>query len=321
MSEDKKALLNFSDLSGLSQPLEKLTEVIGNGIGASFKLLFSKKITDSTVYEVNALKSALEDTDSEVTIVRGGTTIKLATQIEKAALDYTLNKEGKKLGNTFKILEGTASILKDKESVSEKPIDEDWSTRFFNIIGDVNTEMMQNLWSQILADEIEKPNSYSIRTLETLKNISSAEARLFVSFTKICFLVYGSVTPSTINDTTFLSKFNISLQDMQLLKELNLVDDTLSYTLSQNAQFPIMNCNKVIFINNNGSNEILLPIYTLTTIGKEINNLIDNSFELSFAQKISEYFKTKGDISTFIADIVSADGDKIEYVTQSVVPL
>ena len=185
--EEKTSLINIEDLTGLSKPLEKLIECISNGCGKLFNSLFIKKMADSNAYEIKTLKDALGDSESEITINRNGTIITLKNQREKVVLDHVLDKESKKLENTSKVIQNTANILKDKESVSDEPVDKDWLTRFFRITEDISNEEMQNLWSKILADEIEKPNSYSLRTLQVLKNISSKEAKLFTKFVNLCF--------------------------------------------------------------------------------------------------------------------------------------
>jgi len=47
------------------------------------------------------------------------------------------------------------------ESVSEQPVDEDWTARFFESCEDVNDEQMRLLWARILAGEVAKPGSFS----------------------------------------------------------------------------------------------------------------------------------------------------------------
>ncbi|MEG1142768.1 MAG: DUF2806 domain-containing protein, partial [Clostridia bacterium] len=295
------SLVNIKDVAGFSKPTEKLIECISKGLGKSFNFLFSKKMADANVYEISALKEVLGDSESEITINRNGTTITLKNQPEKAALNCMIDRESKRLENTSKIIQNTADILEDKESISAEPVDEDWLTRFFSIAQDITNEEMQNLWSKILADEIEKPNSYSLRTLEVLKTLSSNEAKLFTKFVNLCFKFPNEKKLRALNDREFLIKYGIQLEDMMLLEELNLVNSGLSYKINPSNKIKLIYCDKLIFIES--KKETLFWLYSLSTIGQEISSIIDQKFEPSYAAKLSECFKSKGDVSTFITDI------------------
>ena len=82
----------------------------------------------------------------------------------------------------------TAQAVKElPESVSEKPVDEDWVTQFFNHCQDVSNEQMQSLWARLLAGEAANPGSFSLRTLALVKVMSKEEANLF---TRFCSMVW-----------------------------------------------------------------------------------------------------------------------------------
>jgi hypothetical protein len=57
-----------------------------------------------------------------------------------------------------------------------KQMNFDWFVRFYEEAGNVSDEMMQDLWAKTLAGEVNKPGSFSLRTLDTLKNMSQEEA-------------------------------------------------------------------------------------------------------------------------------------------------
>lgn len=64
------------------------------------------------------------------------------------------------------------------ESHSNK-YDFDWFIRFFDSVGYISNEEMQQLWAKVLAGEITRQGSFSFRTLELIKNLSHQEAELF----------------------------------------------------------------------------------------------------------------------------------------------
>lgn len=62
-------------------------------------------------------------------------------------------------------------------------VDFDWYMRFFDCSTGTSNDILQDIWAQLLANEIEHPNSCSLRTLDIVRNMSVDEAK---SFEKIC---------------------------------------------------------------------------------------------------------------------------------------
>ena len=91
----------------------------------------------------------------------------------------------KRLTNARSVVEDAADELGDKE-VSDHEPDPDWAARFFNDIQDVSSEEMQSLWAKVLAGEVERPGSTSIRTLSILRNLDQTAARLFGKLCSAC---------------------------------------------------------------------------------------------------------------------------------------
>ena len=77
-------------------------------------------------------------------------------------------QENKRQANLESVVEKAADELQGKE-IQDHTVDHDWTARFFNDVADVSSEDMQLLWSRILAGEIERPGSTSIRTIGILK--------------------------------------------------------------------------------------------------------------------------------------------------------
>jgi Protein of unknown function (DUF2806) len=78
-----------------------------------------------------------------------------------------------------------------QETVSEQPVDEDWVAQFLNHCQDVSNEQMQTVWARILAGEVTQPGSFSLRTLNLVRNMSKEDANLF---TRFCSTVWNFLT-------------------------------------------------------------------------------------------------------------------------------
>lgn len=101
-------------------------------------------------------------------------------------------QEEKRQANIGSIVRQAALELGDKR-VQNHEVDHDWTARFFNDVQDVSSEDMQTLWAQILAGEVERPGSTSLKTLRILKDMDQHVARIFSWFCAFC--VYSEVPP------------------------------------------------------------------------------------------------------------------------------
>ena len=181
--------------------LEKLVDYAASGIGSvagSMMAMWApwkakqeaeaKKIAaegDATILQIQAeaqaqARSILISQDANFT---GELDI---TETVKQRLQF---QEQKRLINIKSVVGQTAELLGDK-SVADIEPDHDWTARFFNDVQDVSSEEMQSLWAKILAGEVERPGSTSIRALGILKNLDKRSARLFERFCSACvFLI------------------------------------------------------------------------------------------------------------------------------------
>lgn len=99
---------------------------------------------------------------------------------EEEVANYLLAKENRKLNNTQSVIAKAKENFITGEQVSNEPVNKDWINRFFSIVEDISDETLHQLWGHILAGEVKQPNSYSLRTLELLRNLTKEEAELFV---------------------------------------------------------------------------------------------------------------------------------------------
>ena len=97
-------------------------------------------------------------------------------------------QEQKRQVNIKSVVQQAADQLGDKEVTDSEP-DHDWTARFFNEVQDVSSEEMQSLWAKVLAGEVQRPGSTSIRTLGILKNLDRNTAQLFKKFCSACMFM------------------------------------------------------------------------------------------------------------------------------------
>ncbi len=99
-------------------------------------------------------------------------------------------QEEKRQQNIASVVAQAAQNLGDDDVPDHEP-DHDWTARFFDEVQDISSEEMQALWAKILAGEVQRPGSTSIRTLSVLRNLDQQTARLFRIFASLCVSMHG----------------------------------------------------------------------------------------------------------------------------------
>ena len=229
---------------------------------------------------------------------------------DKDAISYTLLKERKHFEN-FKSVSGKArNIVSDNEVVTDEPVNDDWLNRFNKIVEDVSDETMQNLWAQILAGEVKHPNSFSLRTLDVLRNMTRSDAQLFIDALK--YLCFGEYILTG-------SEYGLPLMNVISLIEIGLMTpDELTHTRS----IPIGNCvapvnNRYLYSIENTNEQVIkvdFQVRRLTRAGVELLSLIDNKDYFETYDFIGKKFKSAGILKVELHKILIMDSNnKVTY--------
>lgn len=208
-----------------------------------------------------------------------------------ATARYIIEKETPKRENREKVAEKAQTIHIEGEKDEDKTIDTDWLNRFFGIVEDVSDEDMQDIWARILAGENKHPSSYSLRTLDVLRNMSKEEAKLFVDCTKYLCL----------KDKLLIEDdYGLSLDEQLLLTDIGLIsNEDLQTTITVNPKGTmniVVNKNHLLVFTNPTDNkkEIKIKDRQLTKVGKELLNLIDETDYLKAVDVIVKKLKGAG---------------------------
>lgn len=235
----------------------------------------------------------------------------IEAQGQETLANYVMAKESRKLSNTMAVIEKAQSHFTEGEKVSDEPIDEGWENRFFNIVEEISDDELREIWGRVLAGEIKKPKSYSLRTLECLRNLNKEEASLIVK-----------VAPYYVNNDFIYKNCPISLVENYVLQECGiLLDDgnSIQFGFRVDAHTNhalVLDCENALVMQNDSDNIIKcdLRIFKLSTAGKEIMNLItiDKDIRDSFIKSLVNDLYAQGFSKIYKQKIIKNNGDSIE---------
>ena len=200
-----------------------------------------------------------------------------------------VEKEARRIRNIKQIID-KASRIKPDEIVSAEKMDDDWISRFFNTIEDVTENTMQNLWAQILAGEVKHPHSFSLRTLDVLRNMTKDDAELFSNSIRSYY--YDGYILTEDN-------YGLNLEDRIALCEMGLLSPdelTKTITITRDKEINRINKDYLFFITkeNSKSVEVHFRCRSLTRAGKELLILVEQGNNYDLFAYIANMFKKAG---------------------------
>ena len=276
-------MAEFSLIKIDGKPLEKLIDVISKGIGTVYKPRAIKKEAEAKAYEIEIIERAKYKAIAE------------GKEIDAVTLDKIqerfIHKEIKRQNNIDNIAQIAAEQISQEEHISEEQVDEDWSTRFFNIVEDISDEEMQKLWGRILAGEVKQPKSFSLRTLELLKNLSKNEAEVFTLASTLVISSRNSPFLFRGDDNEVLTKYGFSFEHRLLLTELGILQAetniTRNFQTLANDYVTYFESGKYLIKTVKKANSEMnnLPIYRFSKIGEELLKLITSNINDSYIKE------------------------------------
>lgn len=316
--------IEVADILGISEPLSKLIESVSRGVGKIYEPTHVRRMAKAKSEEIKLISDKVNDNiNLPTTYIDGNISIDAsnAEELLKRTGNRLLFQEMKKQQNIDSVVGHAYTELENETVVSNEPVDLDWIIRFMNSVEDISNEEMQILWGKILAGEIKQPNTYTLRTLEKIRNISVEEAHKFTELSK--YILNTRDYMFILSKKDFRNEFGIRFEDILILEECGLVSSQiLSITMKTNNELPIIVLNsQIIGIITGLASEfkdVMLSIYSLTNCGKQLYNTINCKGDDKYAVRALELIKqevlssSEFDISAHWIKNISSDME-IEY--------
>ena len=184
-------------IKAASEPVTKLIETVSHAIGKAYEPRHIKKIAEAKAYEIRLISEELRN-NSDLPIVYNGN----QTMIDISDYDSLRQRAGARLAfqeiqkqeNIESIVDKACDEIDGKQLESEEQVNPDWMSRFISNAGEVSNEEMQIVWAKVLAGEVIQPKSFSLKTLDCIRNLTAEDAVLFANIAR--YIIQDSFLPS-----------------------------------------------------------------------------------------------------------------------------
>lgn len=181
----------------------------------------------------------------------------------------------------------------------------DWFVRFYEAVGVISDEKMQEMWAKVLAREVNNPGGFSLRSMEILRNLGK-EAMLFDKISKYVLNAFDENNSVTdyflVSYDKALKCIGLTFPDLLSLVDANLLilnvsTVTIGFKVKPGEIKKVYIGDSVAFVIENNTDSIIdatKPAMLLTEAGREI-------YEIIYKDAVSD----------------SADGSKNSYYYQA----
>lgn len=222
----------------------------------------------------------------------------LITEIEEIVKATATNEDLRREVSVAKaILYAEQELEQETQSSSETPISDDWLLRWRDNAASISSDELQTLWGKVLAGEVKSPGSFSLRSLEFLRNISREDAVLVEKVAP--YVILGVIfRPSSADAVGELSFTKIlELQEIGILSGVEALGMQKTYKSALTERFALaLTCyGRLILVTHaDVSRTLTLPIYSVTKIGREVLNLGWKRADEAYLQLLAERIKEMG---------------------------
>jgi hypothetical protein len=212
---------------------------------------------------------------------------------------FRTEEEKRKLENR------AAAVSAALEDIRENPgstdaqaeIEDDWLNLFARLTEEKSSEELRCLFGKILAGEIKKPGSFSLRTIQVLATLSKDEATQVSDF--LSYAINAMVVPCQPNGPT--DGLRILMEELGIAGHPSQIGGVqLTSTIRPGAHGLYLASHLGILINNNSEREVgvAIPGQVLTASARELAPIANSPpTDIEFLKKVASdiYSNLRGD--------------------------
>lgn len=213
--------------------------------------------------------------------------------IERWAFIANINKITKEYVNQTNIIKDAIPLL--EKSAKPDSLDEDWLSMFMDKARLVSNKDMQIIWSRILAEETNEPNSMSKQLMLILAQMSKSDADRFMKFIPFVFEQYlddDSIEKAVIIFNIYddlCKKHDIKYSDVVVLEGYNLIKFAGVSKFLLDSEKSEVKYGENKFKLKKMSENISSGVILLTDLGAQLTRICERKHD----DEIFEYVKNK----------------------------
>ena len=273
---------------------------IAGPAGAALSRLIGKAV-DIPGAALEARAQRIKDkTDAESTVTKALAEAVAARavadhQLVDRAMEAFVNKELRKQANKEAVGQKTIELLAEEpppgndQPKSAAP-DEDWMNMFESYAENASTERMRDTWARVLAGEIRKPQSFSLKTLSFISQLDQRIATLFERYAS--WVTLNNAIPKQDELSGALLADLLALEEFGLIAGVHgFIAKTISILPEQRGHLLALGDKHVVLIKKADITtkiDIRIPSMLLTTVGSEIFAILKPQFDLAVARRVAE---------------------------------
>ena len=250
------------------------------------------------------------------------------TELLKAQAEQRLSVHESRPLTVFQMCQRTGEILGETNSntftTADNPYEDDWLSTFENESCHKSSEDMRERFARMLAGEIKRPGTFSIRAVKLLGQIGPETASAFRTFCSGCVsfdkpsgsgLIYTSVFPKFEigRFSIFLDTYGIGKKILSSLQEFSLLETEIQphplkeYVLdiqechidnSENSPTPFLYAGKYFLLKHHGDEKDLdwdfgFPGFFLSSLGNELACIVEPEPIQQLSDDLKEFFENK----------------------------
>ncbi|MCD6056317.1 MAG: hypothetical protein K0R12_1279 [Gammaproteobacteria bacterium] len=256
-----------------------------------------KLLSAQTEKDVELIKQGKAVLDSQFNLIPNPEIDNTANNyIKTARSNQTIKTMIKELNIGKAILHAKETLKDDQSTPSEEAVDQDWLTQWFEYAGLVSEEKLQQLWGKILAGEVKSPGKYSLRTLNLIKQLNKKDAE---SISKLApFMLDNFIVSEADSVMNLPAELLLHCQELQLIQGVGGPSLRHAFVSMYADRFAItLTFGDKLFIVTSSDpkkENLILPVYSITSIGKEVVNLINSNIDETYLIEIGKYITRQG---------------------------
>lgn len=198
------------------------------------------------------------------------------------------------LRRIFSIAEQEAKETPD-EHVSDDVVDPGWFARWRDGAQDVSGEEMTLLWARVLAGEAAQPDTFSLHTVDLLRNLSRADAKLIERVAP--FVINNDILRNMCTEDTLPFTDLLDLSDIGILKGVEsrgLTNTITSVSEDKFENYLICNNKSILIYHKISKKDLRYESIRVTRVGQEILSLGTFEANMPYLEKFISMVKERG---------------------------